>query len=298
MTTQIPTTGASRRTRTRSRSVSDQPPASTAEHDFILTLWTDDTALAQCADAAGIDRIGLDLEWRGKSERQAGLGTRISLHEIECLPAIRDALSGAKLFARVNPLGPETPDEVEQALGLGVDVLMLPMFERASEVARFCEVVGGRATVVPLLETRAAAEATAEIVAIEGVDEVHIGINDLALSLGLRSRFEVLDSPLVQRVADAVRDAGLRLGIGGIGRAGDRSLPIASDLIYAQYPRLGATAALISRAFIVAGTGCEALALEVARARERLAWWEQAGPAELERARLQLRNAIADCKSW
>jgi len=264
----------------------------------MLTLWTDDPALARCADAAGIDRIGLDLEWRGKSERQAGLGTRISQHEIERLPAIRGALSGAQLFARVNPLGPETADELELALGSGVEVLMLPMFDRAEEVARFCGLVHGRATVVPLLETRAAAEAITEIVAIEGVDEVHIGINDLALSLGLRSRFEVLDCPPVQRVADAVRDAGLRLGVGGIGRAGDRSLPIASDLIYAQYPRLGATAALISRAFIVAGAGCEALALEVARARERLAWWSTASQAELERARLALRAAVAGCESW
>ena len=226
------------------------------------------------------------------------MGTRISRHEIERLPAIGGALVAARLFARVNPLGPETADELEQALEAGVEVLMLPMFERAEEVARFCGLVGGRATVVPLLETSAAAEAIAEIVAIEGVDEVHIGINDLALSLGLRSRFEVLDCAPVQRVADAVRDAGLRLGVGGIGRAGDRSLPIASDLIYAQYPRLGATAALISRAFIVAGAGCEALAREVARARERLAWWGQAGPAELERARLALGEAVSACESW
>ena len=64
------------------------------------------------------------------------------------------------------------------------------------------------------------------------------------------------------------------LGIGGIGRLADAGLPVAPDLVYAQYPRLGATAALVSRSFL-AGP-CD-LALEVRRSRERLAWW--AGPA-------------------
>jgi HpcH/HpaI aldolase/citrate lyase family len=298
MTTQTPTTGASRPTRTRSPSASEPAAATPAGQDFVLTLWTDDPVLAHRGDAAGIDRIGPDLEWRGKQERQAGLGTRMSSHRIESLPAIRDALSGARLFARINPFGPETREEVELALKSGVEVLMLPMFESAAEVARFCDVVDGRATVVLLLETRAATEEISAIVAVDGVDEVHVGINDLALSLGLRSRFEVLDSLLIERVSDAVRGAGLRLGIGGIGRVHDTSLPIPSDLIYAQYPRLGATGALISRAFIGAGADRDALAVEVARARERLAWWADAGAGELERARVELRAAIARCEAW
>ena len=74
------------------------------------------------------------------------------------LPGVRAALTRSQLFARVNPLHRGSRDEVERLLELGVRVLMLPMFETAEAVARFCTIVSGRATVVPLLETRGAAE--------------------------------------------------------------------------------------------------------------------------------------------
>jgi hypothetical protein len=50
-----------------------------------------------------------------------------------------------------------TPEQVEVLLDLGTRVVMLPMFERAREVATLIELVAGRATVVPLLETCAGA---------------------------------------------------------------------------------------------------------------------------------------------
>lgn len=266
--------------------------------NFVLTLWTDDPVRARHADAAGVDRVGLDLETRGKRERQAGLGTWISPHGIESLPDLRRALTRARLFARVNPIGGGSRAEVERLLGLGVEVLMLPMFHEAAEVARFLEIVSGRARVVALLETRDAAEDIARIARLRGLREVHIGINDLALSVGARNRFEVLDSELMEHVSAHVRDAGLRFGIGGIGRVDDTDLPIPSDLIYAQYARLGATAALISRRFVPPGTTSAELAREIGRSRERLSWWCAAGDAELQEARRALRLAIRRYPRW
>jgi len=61
----------------------------------------------------------------------------------------------------------------------------------------------------------------------------------LHLDLGLRSHFELLCSSLLEEICATLRAAGLVYGFGGIGRAGDESLPISSDLVYAQYPRLG-----------------------------------------------------------
>ena len=43
--------------------------------DVVLTLWTNDPALARRADDAGIDRVGIDLDRLGKAERQQGLNT-------------------------------------------------------------------------------------------------------------------------------------------------------------------------------------------------------------------------------
>lgn len=265
---------------------------------MILTLWTDDPVLAGQADLAGIDRVGLDLETRGKRERQAGLGTWISTHDVERLPEIGAALTDAELFARVNPVSSESGAEVQRVLDMGARVLMLPMFRNASEVESFVDVVAGRARVVLLLETREAAEDIERICAVEGVGEVHVGINDLALSLGLHNRFAVFDSELVAAVASSVRDAGLPFGIGGIGRIDDDTLPIAPDLVYAQYPRLGATAALISRTFIRRGDDSAQLSEDVAASRERLAYWQSVGPDMQHQAQAEFRAAVERAGSW
>ncbi len=167
---------------------------------------------------------------------------------------------------------------------------MLPMFRTAQELARFTEIVAGRASVVGLLETPEALADVETVVGVHGLDELHVGINDLAIGLGLRVRFEVLVSPAMERVARAAREAGVPLGVGGIGRLSDTELPIPADLIYAQHARLGASAALISRSFLA--SGCD-LITEVRRARERLAWWAARPPAELDGASRALEDRLA-----
>ena len=284
----------------RARALPDGPSAAPdpARERFLLTLWTDEPTLAGEAARAGVDRIGLDLERRGKQARQAGLGTWISTHRLERLPALRDAVAGAQLFARVNPPSPESPAEVEHLLAEGVQVLMLPMFRRAEEVERFCATVAGRALVVPLLETLEAVEEVQALASVAGVHELHVGINDLALSLGARNRFEVLDGEPLRRIAADAHAAGLRLGIGGIGRLGDPRLPIPADLVYAQYARLGASAALLSRAFTDGACAVDRLGAELQRSRARLARWSTASVAELEHARLAFRAAVGEAASW
>ena len=56
---------------------------------FRLTLWTADAALAARADAAGVDRIGVDLDRLGKAERQAGwtAGSRRIQRPTSCVSA-------------------------------------------------------------------------------------------------------------------------------------------------------------------------------------------------------------------
>ncbi len=171
---------------------------------------------------------------------------------------------------------------------------MLPMVATAAEAARFVTIVAGRARVVLLVETAAGLEAVAELAAVPGVDEIHVGLNDLALSLGLVSRWQVLAGERLAAAAQAVRAAGRRFGFGGIGAAFDDALPIPSDLIYAEYARLGATAALIARAFPTTGD----LGREVARARDRLAAWRAAPPPALAEAHADLTRRAAALTVW
>lgn len=266
--------------------------------DFIFTLWTADPDLARSADAAGVDRIGVDLEVIGKAARQAGLGTWVSAHGIDDLPALRQAVRSARLFARTNPVGPTTAAEVSTLLRLGVEVLMLPMFRTAAEVRSFLDHVDGRAEVVLLLETKEALIALDELMTIPEVSEVHIGINDLSLALGLANRFCVYLHPAVRKAGHTVRAAGRRLGIGGLARVGDDRLPIPPDLIYAQYPRLGATSALLSRAFLASSHGPVELASEICLARSRLRHWGAASTDQLDHAKRELAEALAQATRW
>jgi 2-keto-3-deoxy-L-rhamnonate aldolase RhmA len=264
---------------------------------LVLTLWTADATLARYADAAGVDRIGVDLERLGKADRQQGLGTWISPHTERDLAALRPAIVGARLFARLNPLHPGTARELEAVLRHGADVLMLPMVARREDAERFVELVAGRAAIVLLLERREALERIDELTAVTGIEEVHLGLNDLALSLGLPNRWLLLAEGVVDEAARAIRAAGLRFGFGGIGRARDRSLPIPADLVYAEYARTGATAALLARSF-VRPDGNEALADDVAEARAELAAWRAQDQSVLDEAHAELSRRARSLSSW
>ena len=266
--------------------------------DFTLTLWTADVQLAGRADAAGVDRIGVDLETLGKRERQAGLGTWISPHRVEDLAPLRSALGQADLFARVNPLHHGTAEELDAVFGAGVAVVMLPMYASAEDVERFCSLVAGRARVVLLAETLGGLRQLPGALAVAGVDEVHIGINDMALEMELPNRFSVMVRDEVADAAACANAADVRFGIAGIGRVSDDDLPIPSDLIYAQYARLGARGALLSRSFFEPDPDAIDLEAELTRSRERLEWWRGRPAEELEAAREGLARAAAAAGTW
>jgi 2-keto-3-deoxy-L-rhamnonate aldolase RhmA len=217
--------------------------------EFVLTLFTNDPALAAAADAAGVDRIGIDMEQIGKDARQGHLATWISDHAENDLAAVGPALKRAALFARCNPVHPGSRAEIDRLIAANVRVIMLPYFKTVGEADTFIRLVDRRAHPVLLVETADAAAVIGDLCRIAGVEEIHIGLNDMRLSLGWPSHFHVLVSDFLVGVCDTVRAAGLRLGVGGIGRAGDNELPVPSDLVSAQLPRLGASASLVSRSF-------------------------------------------------
>jgi hypothetical protein len=290
MNTLIPTSGVCPRTRPRSRT------DSSLADEFVLTLWTNDVGLASEADRVGIQRIGVDLDRLGKVERQRGLGTWISPHREEDLGPLGGALKHAMLFARVDPLSRDSRRQVESVLAHGTRVLMLPMVATPEEAAEFVELVDGRARIVLLVERREALDRLDELVTVDGVDEIHIGLNDLAISLGLPNRWVILEGDALVDAGTVTRDAGLRFGLGGLGRAGDDRLPIPSDLIYAEYARTGAMAALVSRSFHASGT--VDLGADIDRATRRLAWWRQASAEDLGAAHTEFGRRARALSTW
>ena len=261
--------------------------------DFVLTLFTNQPTIAKQADEAGVNRIGLDLERLGKENRQDNR-CWISDHKIEEFMAIKRELSHAQLFARTNPIHEHLKREIDTCIEIGVKVIMLPMFESAVEAAQFVDWVAGRAKVYLLVETPAAAMRIHDIVRVEGVDEIHVGLNDMYLGMGLKSHFEVLVSDLMDMLANVIHDAGIPFGFGGIARLNDESLPVPADLVYAQFARLSATRALVSRVFLQPDPKQIDMNQEIKILRERLNFWITAGQEQINLAHRELRQLVTN----
>jgi hypothetical protein len=208
---------------------------------------TNSPELARFATERGVDRVMVDLELLGKVARQGHLSTLISRHDFSDIARVRASIPGKELIVRLNPVHNGTQAEVDRAISLGADVLMLPMFRTVQEVELFCAFVGKRVRVCLLLETAAGAAALESIVSVEGVDEVHIGLNDLHLDLGHSFMFEPLANGMVDNIARIIHAAGLPMGIGGLARAGEGLLP--AELLVAEHVRLHSTGAILSRTF-------------------------------------------------
>lgn len=249
-----------------------------------LIQITNDPAFARRCDAMGGFRLWVDLERLGKAERQAGRNTFISVHVLDDVARIRQVLRQSKLMVRVNPLNPATAAEVDAVLAQGADLLMLPMFTQAHELRDFAALVGGRAPIVPLLETGAALECIEEWIATPGLTEVYVGLNDLHLSLGHRFMFEPLALGLVDRVAQAAHRQGLRFGFGGIARLDEGELP-GRDVL-AEHLRLGSGSVILSRTFHRGDSDSFEAEVEKLRTAERQLAARAPDRAEADRVRV------------
>ena len=208
---------------------------------------TPDPEIARYAVECGVDRILVDLEKLGKSERQGHLDTVMSCHEVADVAAVRKTVPAGTLMVRTNPLHAGSPAELDQVLAAGADIVMLPYFHRAAEAREFIELVAGRAAVVLLAETAGAMRELAACAAIPGVQRIHIGLNDLSLELGRRFMFELIADGTVDGMARILREAGMPFGIGGVARVGEGLLP--AEAILTEHRRLGSDAAILSRTF-------------------------------------------------
>jgi len=200
-----------------------------------------------------VDRIFVDMEYIGKTDRQGGMDTVQSHHTVEDAKRIKQTLTKAQLLVRCNPIHqgtaqyPSSKEEIDRVVESGADIIMLPYFKTAAEVQTFVDLVGGRAKTMPLVETKEAVAAIDEILSIDGIDELYIGLNDLSLSLGKRFMFQPLAEGLVDELAQKCRAKGIPFGFGGIASIGQGMLP--SEHIIREHHRLGSTAAILSRSF-------------------------------------------------
>lgn len=218
-----------------------------------LMYITNRPEVAQIAETAGVDRIFVDLEYIGKADRQGGMDTVQSRHTLDDVKRISDAITSAELLVRVNPIHDATTEyssseeEIDAAIANGAQIIMLPFFKTLEEVKRFLSMVNGRVKTMLLLETPEAVKIIDEILSLDGIDSIHIGLNDLSLGYGMKFMFELLTDGTVERLCNKFREKRIHYGFGGIASLGKGVIP--AEMIIKEHYRLGSTCAILSRSF-------------------------------------------------
>lgn len=189
----------------------------------------------------------IDLEVLGKEERQKGMNTVKSNHSIEDVYTIKQVLKNMPLMVRVNPLNPNSENEINSIIEKGADIVMLPMFKNKTEVETFINHVNKRAKVMLLFETKESVDNIESILNVNGIDYVHIGLNDLHLLYGLSFMFELISNGTVEKICEIFEKHNLEYGFGGIAKLGYGDIP--AEFIISEHRRLCSKAVILSRSF-------------------------------------------------
>lgn len=212
-----------------------------------LMYITNQPSVAKIAESTGVDRIFIDMEYIGKADRQGGMDTVQSHHTVEDVENIRNVITKSEILVRCNPIHENSKSEIDAVVNSGADIIMLPFFKTVKEVKSFIENVGGRVKTMLLLETPEAVECIDEILSLHGIDEIHIGLNDLSLGYGMKFMFELLADGTVEKLCRKFREKGIPYGFGGIARLGEGLLP--AERVIMEHYRLGSTKSILSRSF-------------------------------------------------
>jgi 2-keto-3-deoxy-L-rhamnonate aldolase RhmA len=212
-----------------------------------LMYITNKENIAKIAENNGVDWIFIDLEINGKEERQGHLDTVISRHDIADVKKVKEALIKAELLVRINPIYDGSQYEIDRVINDGADIVMLPFFKSKEEVEAFVGYINGRVKTCLLLETPEAVEDIDSILTVQGVDCIHIGLNDLHLGYHKKFMFELLTDGTVERLCNKFRQKGITYGFGGIAQIGQGTLP--AENIIAEHYRLGSDMVILSRGF-------------------------------------------------
>ncbi len=216
-----------------------------------LIYITNQEEIAIIAENNGVDLIFIDLEIKGKEKRQKGRDTVISKHHFEDIIKIKKVLNNSKLIVRVNPINISSKKEIDKVINNGADIIMLPYFKTVEEVETFLESVDKRIKTCLLVETASAVEKIDEILKLEGIDSIYIGLNDLHLSYRMKFLFEPLANGTVEKLCSKFKKKGIPYGFGGVASLGKGFLP--AEKIIPEHYRLGSSMVILSRSFCNTG---------------------------------------------
>jgi len=210
---------------------------------FSLWLFSVEPGFIKKAVHSGVTGVVVDWECSGKACRQAGADTEINHHTPDDLRRVRAATDGP-VMCRINGLHAESAAEIDRAISLGADELLLPMVRAIDDVERALDLVGGRRPLGILIETRAAVGLAPELCALP-ISRAYVGLNDLAIDRGAPNIFEAAADGTVDEVRRACT---VEFGFGGL-TLPEAGHPVPCRLLIAEMARLGAGFSFLRRSF-------------------------------------------------
>lgn len=216
--------------------------------DLNYIFITNKPEIGNAVAQLGVDWIMIDLEINGKNARQEGRNTVISGHSLNDVQKMRLALDDPRLLVRINPMGPNSEEEINSVISSGANAIMLPYFSSRFEVENFIEIVNKRSQVFLLLETLKGIEELDSILSLTGIDYVHIGLNDLHIQRKTKFMFEFLTDGSLEPVVESLKNYNIPFGIGGVGKLGH--LVPTPERILTEHIRVGSSGVILSRSFL------------------------------------------------
>jgi len=252
-----------------------------------LILFETRPDAARRALAGGLDACIVDLEWRGKRERQRGADTEVNRDSPRDLATLA-AAGVPRRWCRLE--GPKrwTARALEQVLEAGATDLLLPMVESPREARALLDAVAGRARCGILVETPAAVACAGELARLP-LDLVYVGLNDLAIGRGSPHLFTALLDGTVERLRACFER--VSFGVAGA-TVVDRGAPVPAPLLLGELARLRCDFTFLRRSFKRDVEGRD-LGAEVARIRELWRGLESRPSREVDADRARFVATVA-----
>lgn len=260
-------------------------------------LFSTDAGLlaATCEPSRGpgerVSAIVVDWESHGKARRQhhaadrIGTDTQIATDTADDLARVRSCVD-TPVICRINAPGSHTENEVETAIRLGADEILVPMVRDVAHVEAVLRQVDDRAGVGVMVET-VEASALAPRLGRLPISRAYVGLMDLALDRGTPSIFTALVDGTVEHIREHIR---VPFGFGGLTIPG-RGNPIPTLLLLGEMTRLECHFSFLRRSFI-ADTSVADAAPGVGAIRVAALEAERRSPSHVEEDRERLVDLV------
>lgn len=215
---------------------------------FNYIAITNNPEQAKALSSCGIQQIMIDIEIIGKVERQGHKDTIISDHSLSDISLLKNHNLDSDVICRVNPYYDGSFKEIDTAIDNGADLIMIPMITEIDNYKSMVDRIGDRVEVIPLIETPYSLFKLPEILDYSKLNQIHFGLNDLCISLGMKNLFEVLLSVTFQ---NSIKNVEVQIkGVGGIGdpQVGQKVSPMA---LLNSYMKCNSNSVILSRNFFM-----------------------------------------------